>query len=119
MMQRAFEDLPDEMTGDGYPVDINEEDDRLLVDAELPGFKNDEIEVSIDDDVLSIKAARSAEPSKGRPHLQERHFTQVQRTFRLPSAVDADSVEAKLDGGVLHVEMKKAESARTRKIEVK
>jgi HSP20 family protein len=119
MMQRAFEELPAEVTGDGYPVDINEENDHLIVDAELPGFKNDEIEVSVDDDVLSIKAERSVEPSKGRPHLRERQFTQVQRTFRLPSSVDADSVEAKLDGGVLHMEMKKTESARTRKIEVK
>ena len=119
MMQRAFEELPAEMAGDGYPVDINEEDDHLIVDAELPGFKNDEIDVSINDDVLSIKAERSTQPPKGRSHLQERRFTRVQRTFRLPSAVDSDSVEAKLEGGVLHMEMKKTESAGTRKIEVK
>ena len=118
-MQRMFEEFPVEMAGDGYPVDINEEDDHLVVDAELPGFKNDEIDVSINDDLLSIQAERSTEPAKGRPHLQERRFTRVQRTFRLPSAVDPDSIDAKLEGGVLHLEMKKSESARARKIEVK
>jgi len=119
MMQRAFEDLPAEAVGQGYPVDINEEDDRLIVDAELPGFKNEEIDVSIHDDVLSIQAERSTEEPKGRPHLQERRFARVQRSFRLPSAVDPDSVDAKLEGGVLHMEMNKAESARAKKIEVK
>jgi len=119
MMQRMAEDLPADMAGDGYPVDINEEDHRITVDAELPGFKNEEIDVSINDDLLSIQAERSTEPPKGRSHLQERRFTRVQRTFRLPSPVDADSVDAHLEGGVLHMEMNKSESARTRKIEVK
>jgi len=119
MMQRMFEQSPAETAGDSYPVDISEEDDRVLVDAEMPGFKNQEIDVSINDDLLSIQAERTSEAPKGRPFLQERRFTRLQRTFRLPSAVDPDSVEAKLEGGVLHMEMKKSESARTRKIQVK
>ncbi len=119
MMQRMFEDLPLESTGQGYPVDIREEDGHLIVDAEMPGFKSDEINVSVADDMLSIEAERSAETTKGRPHLQERQFTRVQRSFRLPSAVDPDSVEAKLEGGVLHLDMKEIESERVRKIEVK
>ncbi|MBN2292221.1 MAG: Hsp20/alpha crystallin family protein [Pirellulales bacterium] len=119
MMQRMFQDMPAEMTGDGYPVDISEEDDHILVDAELPGFKKDEINVSINDDLLSIEAERSSETPKGRSHLQERRYNRVQRMFRLPSTVDTGSIEAKLEGGVLHMEMKKAENAHTRKIEVK
>ncbi len=119
MMQRMFEEFPAEATGAGYPVDIREEDGHLYVDAELPGFKNDEIDVSVADDMLTIQAERSAETPKGRPHLQERQFTRVQRSFRLPSSVDPDSVEAKLEGGVLHLDMKESESQRARKIEVK
>jgi len=111
MMQRMLEQFPVEMAGDGYPVDISEEDDHVLVDAEMPGFKNEEIDVSISDDLLSIQAERTSEAPKGRPYLQERRFTRLQRTFRLPSAVDPNSVEAKLEGGVLHMEMKKSESA--------
>jgi HSP20 family protein len=119
MMERMFEEMPLEATGDGYPVDIHEEDDHLIVDAEMPGFKKDEIDVSIHDGLLSIQAERTTEPPKGRPYLQERRFTRVQRTFRLPSPVDPKSVDAKLEGGVLHMEMHKSESARTRKIQVK
>lgn len=118
LMERMFEDWPMEATGEGYPVDISEEDDHIMVDAELPGFRNDEVDVSVQDDLLSIQAERSSE-QKGRPHLHERRFTRVQRSFRLPSPVDPDSVDAKLEGGILHMDMKKAESDRTKKIEVK
>jgi len=119
MMQRLFEDFPAETVGGGYPVDIREEDGHLIVDAEMPGFKRDEIDVSVADDMLTIRAERTAEQHKGRPHLQERQFTRVQRSFRLPAAVDPDSVDAKLEGGVLHLDMKESESERVRKIEVK
>ncbi len=119
MMQRMLEDLPLEAAGEGYPVDIHEEDGHLIVEAEMPGFKRDEINISVGDDTLSIEAERSAEAKKGRPHLQERQFTRVQRSFRLPNSVDPNSVEAKLEDGVLHVEMKETESQRARKIEVK
>lgn len=119
MMEQMLESVPGEVAGNGYPVDVSEEDDRVIVDAEMPGFKNDEIDVSIDNDLLSIQAERASEPPKGRTYLQERQFTRVQRTLRLPTAVDPESVDAKLDGGVLHMEMKKSEHERARKIEVK
>ncbi|TVP79319.1 Hsp20/alpha crystallin family protein [Thioalkalivibrio sp.] len=118
MMQRLFDEFPMETSGAGYPVDIREEDGHLIVDAEMPGFKSDEIDVSVADDMLTIRAERSAEKPKGRPHLQERHFTRVQRSFRLPSTVDPDSVDAKLEGGVLHLDMKQSESERIRRIKV-
>ena len=119
MMERMFEDLPLERGGEGYPVDIREEDGHLIVDAEMPGFKSDEINISVTNDMLSIEAERSSEPPKGRPHLHERQFTRVQRSFRLPSAIDPESVEAKLEDGVLHIDMQETESQRTRRIEVK
>jgi len=119
LMQRMFEEWPTEFAGEGYPVDISEEDDHLVVDAEMPGFKKEEIDVSIENDVLSIHAERTAEPSKGRPYLQERQLTRVERRFRLPCTVDPESVDAKLEGGVLHMEMKKSEAEQVRKIAVK
>lgn len=119
MMQRLFDEFPTETTGVGYPVDIRQEDGHLIVDAEMPGFKNDEIDVSVADDMLTIRAERSSETPKGRTHLQERHFTRVQRSFRLPSAVDPNSVDAKLEDGVLHLDMKETVSERVHKIQVK
>jgi len=85
----------------------------------MPGFGKDDINVSINDDFLTIQAERTSEAPKGRPYLNERSFARVQRTLRLPSTVDPDSVDAKLENGVLHMEMKKSETERTRRIEVK
>ncbi|TVP83989.1 MAG: Hsp20/alpha crystallin family protein [Thioalkalivibrio sp.] len=119
MMERLFDEFPMETGNAGYPVDIREEDGHLIVDAEMPGFKSDEIDVSVADDMLTIRAERSAEKPKGRSHLQERQFTRVQRSFRLPGTVDPDSVDAKLEGGILHLDMKQSESERVRKVEVK
>jgi HSP20 family protein len=113
-------DVPEEgpLTG-AYPVDIREEDGTLLVDAEMPGFKREEIDVSIDNGVLRISAERRPEEPKGTSHLNERRYTRVERVFTLPKPVDPVKVEAKLDGGVLHLELAESEESRPKRIEVK
>lgn len=118
MLDNMFENLGSETLVEGYPVDIREEDGKIAVDAEMPGFHKADVDISIDDDFLSIQAERSADEAKGRPHVQERVITRVQRAFRLPCAVDPDSVEATLQDGILHMEMKKSASNRTRRIEI-
>ncbi|HEX7010854.1 MAG TPA: Hsp20/alpha crystallin family protein [Phycisphaeraceae bacterium] len=126
-IDRAFDRLWG-MGGDGgyataaYPVDIREEDEAIYVEAELPGFKKDQVEVSIEQGVLTINAAREEEKKekeKGVRHLHERRFTRVSRSFRLPVAVDENKVEAKLDQGVLMLRLPKREEVKPRRIEVK
>jgi len=107
-----------ELTG-AYPVDIREEDGKLVVDAEMPGFKRDEVDVSIDNGVLTITAGRKPAETKGTKHLTERRYTRVQRSFTLPAAVDETKVQAKLDEGVLHLELPQTEESKPRRIEVK
>lgn len=104
-----------------YPVDIRETDEAIVVEAELPGFKKDEIEVSMEQGVLSINAQRkAAEEHKGeQEHLTERRFTRVSRSFRLPLPVDESQVNAQLDGGVLTLTLPKREEVKPRRIEVK
>jgi HSP20 family protein len=102
-----------------YPVDISEDDDKVYIEAELPGFDKDEIDVSLESGVLTITAERKVEPTKRTHHLTERRFTQVRRSFSLPGTVEEAQVEATLDGGVLQITLEKGEERKRRKIEVK
>ncbi|MFN3166878.1 MAG: Hsp20/alpha crystallin family protein [Phycisphaeraceae bacterium] len=102
-----------------YPVDIHEDADGLTVSAELPGFKKDEVDISIDNGLLTIAAHReSTEKNEGTTHLNERRYTRVRRQFSLPTTVDTGNVDAKLKDGVLTLRLVKKEEVKPRKIEV-
>ena len=103
-----------------YPVDIHEDAEGLTVSAELPGFKKEEIDISIDNGLLTISAHRaSTEKKEGTTHLNERRYTRVRRQFSLPTSVDASKVDAKLKDGVLTLHLPKKDEVKPHKIEVK
>ena len=103
-----------------YPVDIHEDEHGLTVEAELPGFTKDQVEVNVEQGVLSISAERSIdEKREGKQHLRERRFTRVARKFSLPTSVDTTHVQATLADGVLTLKFPKREEVKPRKIEVK
>jgi len=102
-----------------YPVDIHEDDDHVYVEAELPGFDKDEVEVTLENGILRINAERKSEEKKGQPHLTERRFTRVSRAFSLPTTVDEGKVDAKLNDGVLNLTLDKRDEVKPRKIQVK
>jgi len=102
-----------------YPVDIREDENNVYVDAELPGFKRDEIDVTVENGILTIQAERQPEEQKGSNHLNERRYTRVARSFTLPNGVDEHNVDAKLHEGVLKLSFPKTEEVKPRKIEVK
>lgn len=105
----------------GFPVDIREVNDTLVVEAELPGFKKDEIDLSLEQGVLTIEANHSgdSEHTQGDVHLSERRTQHLVRKFSLPSAYDVNQVEASLADGVLTVTLAKREEVKPKKIEVK
>lgn len=120
-LDRAFHGQWPE-TGDvfaSYPVDIREDEDHIYIEAEVPGFKKSEIDITLENGVLTISAERKVEPVKGESHLNERRFTRVQRRFTMPNTVDESRVDAKLEDGVLHLTLNKREEVKPRKIEVK
>ncbi len=111
-----------ESTVASYPVDIREDDAHFYVDAEMPGFTKDEIDVTLENGVLSISAERRSETDEkknGEVHLRERRWNRIARAFKLNNAVDENKVEATLKDGVLHLVLHKREEVRPRKIEVK
>jgi HSP20 family protein len=102
-----------------YPMDLREENGKIVVDMEAPGFKKDEIDVSVENGVLTVSAERKEEEPRGTSHLRERRYTRVERSVALPAAVDEEKVDATLRDGVLHLEMPQTEQQRRRRIAVR
>lgn len=101
-------------------VDLTETSDAYLIEADLPGLKHEDIEVSVLDDVITIKGARTAEHTendKGYRRI-ERSYGSFQRTFRVPGAIDADKVDARFEHGVLKVTLPKTPESKPKSIAV-
>jgi HSP20 family protein len=103
-----------------YAVDVREDDDHFYVDAELPGFNKDEIDVTLENGILTIRAERKEEDAskKGQPLHLERRWTRFERTFTLPTAVKEDSVHAALTSGVLTITLDKRDEVKARKVQI-
>lgn len=102
-----------------YPVNVWEEGGYLFAEAELPGAKSEDVDISVAAGELTIRGRRTASVAEGSSyHRQEREVGEFSRTLRLPYEVDADGVEATLSDGVLLLKLPKAVSARPRKIQV-
>ena len=101
-------------------VDIHETKDRFLVKAELPGMKQEEIEVSIMDDTLTLKGERKRERevNENEYHRIERSYGTFQRSIVLPAGVDAGAVKASYKDGVLEIQLPKKEEAKPKAIKV-
>jgi HSP20 family protein len=104
-----------------YGVDIREDADHLYVEAELPGFKKEEIDITMENQTLTISAERreqQKDQKKGDVLLNERRYTSFLRSFTLPQTVDDQKVDAKLQDGVLTIKLNKREETKPRKISV-
>lgn len=116
---------PDEngaLTASWAPVcDVFEDKDSVKIVAEIPGVKPEDVRISIENQVLTIRGEKkqAAEETTERVHRYERSYGLFERSFALPNLVDADKIEAKYDNGILTITLPKAERARPREISVK
>ena len=133
-----------------YGVDVREDADHIYVEAELPGFRKEDVDITLENNTLTITAERSEEhtngragngngggqqvqtarpqqagqahPQQGNPQgnwlLRERRYNRFQRSFTLPDSVDEQTVNAKLNDGVLTITLNKREEVKPRKISV-
>ena len=103
------------------PVDVEETADRYVVRAELPGLKQEDIKISVEDNRLVIhgEKRREAEQAGTNYHRVERVYGQFERSFTLTHAVRQDRIEAIYKDGILEVQIPKAEEAKAREIQVK
>jgi HSP20 family protein len=102
-------------------LNVWEDGDQVVVEAELPGLDLKDLEIYVTGgNQLVLKGQRKPTgPEKGVWHRQERSFGAFNRALTLPFPVDADKVDARLENGVLHLKLTKHESARPRKIPIK
>ncbi|MBX9678860.1 MAG: Hsp20/alpha crystallin family protein [Gemmataceae bacterium] len=122
-MNRLFERWPNEESRFETfpPVNLWEEADGFRLEAELPGLKLEDLDITVTGrNQLTIKGERKPEVTEnGQAHRQERMFGSFVRTLTLPALVDENKVEARIEHGVLHVYLPKHEAAKPRKIQVK
>ncbi|HZZ26598.1 MAG TPA: Hsp20/alpha crystallin family protein [Pirellulales bacterium] len=109
------------VTGRGFlAVNVWEDSDNLFVEAEVPGVKPEQLDVTVVGNELTIKGQRPEEPlGDGAFHRRERGQGSFTRILRLSTEVTADNVRAALNDGVLLLTLPKAEAAKPRKIQVK
>jgi len=102
-------------------VDVREDKDKYIVKAELPGMKKDEIEVTLDGNMLTIYGERKQEQEKKEraSYRSERFFGRFQRTVTLPAELQNDKIEGSYKNGLLTITLPKAESAKPKQIQVK
>jgi HSP20 family protein len=102
-------------------VDVFEDKDAVKINAELPGVKPAEVNLTIESNVLTLRGEKKqvAEETTERVHRYERSYGMFERSFALPNTVDADRVEARFENGLLMIHLPKVERARPREIQVK
>jgi len=101
-------------------VDVEEKEDAFLITAELPGVEEKNVQLTVEDGVLTISGHREAskEEKKEGAILRERSYGSFHRSFRLGRGVDAEKIEASYKNGVLSVTLPKAEAVKPRQIPV-
>ena len=102
-------------------VDIYENKDQIVLEAELPGMRPDDVDISIENNVLTLHGERKFEKKDDNDnfHRVERSYGSFTRSFTLPPTVAADTADATFDNGLLRLTLAKREEAKPRRIEVK
>ncbi len=100
-------------------VDLYDTEGALVAKVELPGVKSEDVEVSTNNDTLTISGEIKPDTEEGEVVWQERGHGKFYRSFKLPVTIKADQVDAKFKGGVLRIELPKTDELKSRTVEVK
>ncbi len=102
------------------PVDIFEDEDSVVIKAELPGVDQKDIEVKIEDNTLTLRGERKHDQSikKENYHRLERYYGAFQRSFSLPLSIAQDRIKASCDRGILTITLPKREEMKPKQISV-
>jgi len=99
-------------------VNIYEMEDEFVLEAEMPGVRKDQLEVSLERNTLTIVGRRTVEAAPGTPLYRESRDTDFRRVFEVDPGVDMGKVRAQMSEGVLTLELPKAEAVKPRTIKV-
>ncbi|MGD2115661.1 MAG: Hsp20/alpha crystallin family protein [Acidobacteriota bacterium] len=120
---RMLEEMTESLGQRGWapPVDIRETEEAYEVMADLPGFDKENVDITLENNVLTLRGERAWEGDQGEQSYRriERAYGEFTRSFSLPSQVDAEKVDATFKDGVLTVTIPKSAESRPRRIAVK
>jgi HSP20 family protein len=117
---RPWRLLPNEPAEAGFPIEVSETESDVEFKAALPGIKPEDVEITVANDVLTVKGHSQTvtEDKKRDFYRREIRYGAFHRSFSLPVSVDADKAEAKYENGMLHLRLPKAEALRPKQIKV-
>lgn len=101
-------------------IDISETDNEYKIEAELPGINQKEIDVKIDNNILTIKGKKEdiKEEKEKNYHLRERYYGAFQRSISLPNNIEPEKIKASFENGILNISVPKSDKRTPKKIEI-
>jgi HSP20 family protein len=120
-MNRLFTGYSAAAARDFPPINIWLGENSVVVTAELPGVKRDDVNISLHDEVLTLEGSRQPQLHEQdvKWHRRERAYGNFTRTVQLPFRVDPDKVQARYSNGVLQIELERIEADRPKKIQIR
>ena len=121
LFNEMFERWDHTLRSESFPaINISTDEEKMLVTAEVPGLRAEEIDIAVEGNTLTLKGERKAPESNEKDtwHRRERRYGTFTRIVELPYSVDSDKVEARLQNGVLHLQLPRAEAERPRRITI-
>lgn len=105
----------------GLALDVIENEEGYVIKASVPGISPDELEITLEDNVLTIKGEveNNEEINEEKYHLRERRYGSFSRSVKFPVLVNSEAVEASYDKGVLTLDVPKAEEVKPKRIAIK
>ena len=101
------------------PVDVAETQEKIIVRAEVPGLKQEDIQIEFENGLLTIRGERKLEKSEGMTwHRVERVYGNFSRSFTLPRTVDPEKIAASYREGILEIDVPKKEEAKPKNIRI-
>lgn len=102
-------------------IQIKELPDKYVLDVDVPGVKKEDLKIEVSDNILTISGERKEEKEEkdAQYHRREIVFGSFKRAIQLPTNIEADKISAKLENGVLHIEIPKSEKSRSKEIPIK
>lgn len=124
-IDRLFEDTfgrGDGMNAWSPAVDVRENDQELRLDVEIPGMRPDDVEITAENGILTVRGEKRSERKEGdgesRYHVMERSYGSFSRSFQLPQGLDESKIEADCENGILSIHIPKAALPQPRKIRI-
>ena len=123
-MDRLFNNFFEDLPQDGFyatRVDVREDEGRYLLEAEIPGFSEKDVDVKVDDNLLTISSVNVENSGKteARYLVRERKIREFSRSFVLPKDVDNEKISGSFSNGILTLTMEKRPEAKPRQIEIR